>query len=276
MSERFDLFRFSLLLRRQRDAFSGPDPTREEYLRNVFQQSRKFNFYGTEFHYVPEQIQAREDIIMARIGRPVTVEENRPPEEGLAETIHDGWKAVVVVIDPSEHEDGQKVAVGDDPKVGSPVGLIRELVMSINEVMPHTAWDIEVEPITNPQSFWQFADRNKGQITHLTFEFVAPNMFGGSDDLSEELREFRKKENAEKVSITLSSKEGLDTDTKRTQEAVDYVVKGVGKITARTKLGRRFNSAKKVASTKLEDKEMPDEPTLIRLARLATRILGRE
>jgi hypothetical protein len=276
MKERFELFRLSLLMRQQRDAFAGPDPTREDYLRSVFSERRTFKFYGTEFHYVPEAVPSRTDVIMARIGRPVTVAENKPPEEGFADTLHDGWRAAVVIIDPSHHEDGQKVAVGEDNMVGSPKGLIQALVAAINETNPTTAYDVEVEPIVNALSFWQFAARHKGQLTSLTFEFVPPNMFGGTENLSEELREFRKKENAEKVVVKLISSEGIDTDTDRTRESVDYIAKGAGNIRAKTKSGLRFNSTKKVASTTVDAKDMPDEPTLARLSRLASRILGRE
>lgn len=276
MKERFELFRLSLLLRQQRDAFSGPDPTREEYLRKIFSERRVFSFYGTEFHYVPETLQDRHDIIMARIGRPIAVAENKPPEEGFADTVHDGWRAAVVVIDPSHHDDGQKVAVGQDNMVGSPRGLIQALVAAINETNQFTAYDVEVEPIINALSFWQFAARHKGQISSVTFEFVPPNMFGGTEKITEELREFRKKENAEKVVVTLTSSEGLDTDTERTKESVDYIVKGTGNIRAKTKSGLRFNSTKKVASTTLDANEMPGEQRLSLLARLASRILGRE
>ncbi|WP_155006278.1 hypothetical protein [Sphingomonas hengshuiensis] len=276
MSERFELFRLSVLERRQPPLFADVAQTREQYLRLVFGQQRQFVFYGTDFHFVPEPEQSREDVIMARIGRAVTVEENRPPEEGLAETVHDGWKASVVVIDPRHHDDGQKVAVAVDPKVGSPSGLIRELADAINTTSTDARWDIEVEPIVNAQSFWEFAAKNKGMITSLTFEFIAPNMFGGSDDLTEELRAFRNNENAEKVEIVLKSKEGLDTSTNRTKEAVDYAVQGCGTIKAKTKNGKRFNSTKKVETSTLDTDILPDEPSLVRLARLATRILGRE
>jgi hypothetical protein len=220
--------------------------------------------------------QSRDDVIMARIGRQVTVDENRPPDEGFTETVHDGWKAAAVVIDPRHHDDGQKVAIAVDKRVGNPSGLIRELTEAINAANTNARWDIEVEPIVNAQSFWDFAAKNRGSITSLTFEFVAPNMFGGTNDLSEELREFRKNENAEKVTIVLNSKEGLDTSTPRTKEAVDYAVQGCGKIRAKAKGGKRFNSTNRVATAILDDDSLPEEPSLMRLARLAGRILGRE
>lgn len=277
MAERFDLFRLSLLLRQQRDAFEGPDPTREEYLRLVFGEKRSFPFYGNEFHYVPEDPQIRPDVVMGRIGRALSTEENTSPDEGFKETTHAGWRAVTIIIDPKHHADGQKVAVEVNNRVGKAKGLISGLIEAINEAHPHTAYAVEVAPIINAESFWQFATTNKGMITRLTFEFVAPNMFGGTDDLSEELRAFRQQENAEKVTIGLQSNEGLETDTDRTHEAVDYAVQGCGMIKARTRSGRRYDSSRTNASSKLDEPANEDtRPTMVRLASLVGRILGRD
>lgn len=277
MAERYDLFRLSLLPRQQRDAFEGPDPTREEYLRKVFGERRRFMHYGVEFHYVPSQRKGLAgDAILGRVGRSVKSEENQSPDEEFVDIVRDAWKAVVIVVDPREHADGQKVAIEHDPKVGSTISLVGSLVASINEAYPRTAYNIEVAPIIDAESFWEFAEANRGQITTLTFEFVAPNMFGGSDSITEELRSFRNVEHAQKVNITLASKEGLETDTLRTREAVDYAVKGGGKIRARTRGGRTYNSTKKVKTTTLPSDNLDDEPALVRAARLVTRIFGRE
>lgn len=214
---------------------------------------------------------------MGRIGRALSTEENTSPDEGFKETIHAGWRAVTIVVDPKHHDDGQKVAVEVNNRVGKAKGLISGLVDAINETYPHTAYAVEVAAIINAESFWHFAEQNKGMITRLTFEFVAPNMFGGTDDLSEELRAFRQKENAEKVTIGLQSNEGLETDTDRTREAVDYAVQGCGTIKARTKSGKRFDSSRTNASSKLDEPAEEDtRPTLVRLASLVGRILGRE
>jgi hypothetical protein len=277
VAERFDLFRLSLLVRQQRDAFEEPDPTREEYLRRVFGEKRTFSFYRTVFHYVPEDPQARPDVLMGRIGRALSTEENSSPDEGFRETTHAGWRAVTIVIDPKHHDDGQKVAVEVNKQVGKASGLISGLVEAINDANPHTAYVVEVAPIINAESFWQFAAKNKGMITKLTFEFVAPNMFGGTDDLSEELRAFRQRENAEKVTIALQSNEGLETNTDRTREAVNYAVQGCGMIKARSKSGKHYDSSKTNASSKLDEPADEDtRPTLVRLASLVGRILARE
>lgn len=275
MREKFELFRLSLLQRQQIDAFE-PRRTRQEYIASVFLDRWKFDFYGIEFHYVPDEEQPRSDIIMGRIGRLVSSAENRSPDEGLVETTHRGWKAVAVLVDAQAHRDGQKIAVAVDRRVGNATRLITSVVAAVNEKLPHTDWDLEVEPIPDTESFWQYARKHEGEVVDVTFEFVPPNMFGGSDDLSEELRAFRHGENAETVTVRLTSKEGLKTDTKRTHEAVDYVSRAGGKIKARAKKGRPFSSTRKTASTKIDEPDIPGETKAHMLARLARRILGHE
>ncbi|MXP42533.1 hypothetical protein GRI75_12870 [Altererythrobacter soli] len=275
MRERFELFRLSLLQRQQIDAFEARR-TREEYLRAVFLDRWVFEYYGNEFHYVPDEQQPRSDVILARIGRKLTTTENLPPDEGFADTLHQGWKALAVLIDPREHRDGQKAAVALNERVGSPQRLIAEVVRTINSKLPNTDWHIEVEPIPDTESFWQYARKHEGEITNLAFEFVPPNMFGGSDDLSEELRQFRKAEHAEKVTLILKAQEGLDAVTKRTKEAVDYISKAGGTIRARSKRGRAFSSTRKTATTRIDEPDVPEETKASALARLASRILGHE
>lgn len=273
MRERFELFRLSLLQRSQLDAFEVRR-TREEYLRAVFADRWSFEFYGNEFHYVPDEEQPRSDVILARIGRELITTENLPPDEGFADTLHQGWKAVAVIIDPREHQDGQKIAIAINSRVGRAQRLIAGIVGTINDKLPNTDWHIEVEPIPDTESFWHYARKHEGEITNLTFEFVPPNMFGGSDDLSEELRQFRREEHAEKVTLILKAKEGLDAITKRTKEAVEYISKAGGTIRARAKRGRAFSSSRKTATTKIDEPDMPNETKASALARLADRILG--
>lgn len=277
MRERFELFRLSLLLREQIDAFDPwPTRTREQYLRAVFRDRWQFEFYGSDFYYVPDEQQPRDDVILGRIGRKVTTSENLPPDEGFADTLHQGWKALAVVVDPREHPDGQKAAVAVDDQVGNSARLIAAVVNTINIQLTETSWHVEVEPLPDTESFWEYARRHEGEITSLTFEFVPPNMFGGTDDLSEELREFRKEENAETVTLTLKGQEGLDAITKRTKEAVDYISKAGGKIRAKAKKGKSFSSTKKTASTTIVEPDRPGETKAQALARLAKRILGHE
>ena len=83
MSERFQLFRLSLLTRRERSMFAErPDPTREEYLRTAFGESYTFDHYKSQFHYRPDKARSVPTASLGRVGRAVVIDENRPPDEG--------------------------------------------------------------------------------------------------------------------------------------------------------------------------------------------------
>lgn len=276
MSTKFELFRLTLLLRAQKDAFTGEDPTREEYLRKVFSEKIVFNYHGNMYHFVPEPDLS--DNIVGRIGRPLVIAENRPPEEGLEESLYKTWKAAYFVIDPKHHKDGQKVAVSYDKQVGSSAGLLNAIIDAINTNHSYEAYTIEVEAITDAQNFWQFAEKHKGEITTITFEFMAPNMFGGADRITEEMRQMRLNEKVEKVKFSLTSSEGLNVDTERVKDSLDYVERGTGKITAKTKSGKRYSSADKKASTVLPPSAQEDDNTNLvdRVKIFASWILGHE
>lgn len=111
-------------------------------------------------------------------------------------------------------------------KLFKPSSLITTFISSINEKYSSAPFSVEIKPIFDASSFWSFAEANRGHITSLTFEFIAPNMFGSHDNLSEELREFREKEKAKKIKVNLCSDDGLDTSTERIKQSVDYAEKG--------------------------------------------------
>lgn len=272
----FELYRLSLTMRAQKDIESPiSDPARVDYLRQVFSGYLKFMHHGIEYHYVPAPDQSSDTALLGRIGRAISTVENLPPHEGFQERVHESWKASVIVTDPTEHADGQKVAVQVDNGVGKTSRLIYELIEEINVKNMHSAYHIEVEPIFSPDSFWDFVKENEGEITSLTFEFVAPNMFGGHDSITEELRNFRDHERAQKVRISLHSSDGLKADTNNVKESVDYVTKGCGKIRARAG-GRSYNSTKKTQTTHIDVSEEEKEPFLVTAAKKISRILGRE
>lgn len=276
MAEKFELFRLSLLQRPTRDLFDQDDISREDYIRRAFGKTVEYTYGDISYFYVPSPDEVPAEVIIGRIGRSHVVEENRPPSESLAETTRDVWKASYIVIDPREHDDGQKVALEIDRDVASPGTILFGLLREINRTNPTSPYSIEAAPIFSIDTFWEFAEKNKGSITSLKFEFVVPNMFGGSDSIVDELRAFREKEKARRVQIALANSEGLDVNTERTREAVDYVGKSGGIIRARAKENRRYSSTDKSRKTSIADNGPLGEAPFARIARLAKQILGRE
>ena len=276
MADRFELFRLSLLPRIQGNLFDQRELTREQYLRTLLQTQLTFKHWNEDFHYVPAPSVSVSAVLIGRIGRSVSSLENEPPDHELAEIVRETWKAAIIVLDPQDHGDGQKVALQADPKVGKPNALVASLVRALNERNPIGHYDIEVAPIVDARSFWDFATAHPGEITRLQFEFVAPNMFGGHDSITEDLRDYRTAEGAQRVDLTLTSKDGLRTETERIKESVDYAVRGGGVIRAKTKAGKRFNSSHRISSTTVDEPSEAGEPRLVRAARWVTKILGRE
>ncbi len=278
MADQFELFHLSLLPRTQSDWIEY-DPnkiTREEWLRKVFCEEQPFNNYGSEFHYVYAQLNADDGSIIGKVGRQVVREENKPPSEGLEDFTHETWLAALLVLDPTHHEDGQKLAIQNVINVGTPKMLVKNLVAAINARYPRGPYAIEVSQIIEEQSFWQFVDENKGNVTSMTLDFIAPNMFGSDDEFSSEMTAFKVSEKARKVKLMVANEDGIEPDTPRMRRAVQYATKGGGRIRARAKGKKSYNSDDSVKRSFLDDvKETGTE--LAEVARkLAKRILGRE
>ena len=276
MGDNFHELRLSLA-RRPASLFADADaivPTREAYIREVFSRRWEFPHYGNIFHYVPHEPVAGQVALLGAIGRAFLSDENLAPEEGLEATIHKGWKASVLVVDPRDHEDGQKVMMNYDARVGKPLPLLSGLVLEINRERWDAPYLIAVDPIFEASSFYAFAEANKGDITSLTFDFSTPNMFGGADNLSEYLRNKRRQEGADSVSMKFRSSDGLNTDTDDVREGVDYATKGAGRVKARTKKGKKFDSKSRVKTVSL-DRPAEPESLLRRVVREIAKLVPR-
>jgi hypothetical protein len=278
VAAQFQLLRLSLLPRPQPDLFSERrDPTREEYLRDVFGSPLIFKHYNSEFHYLPDAERTTDEAMIGRLGRQVTFDENLPPDQGLREISHAGWKACVIAVDPSDHEDGQKASIQLDQRVGTPVALFTTLVRAINETRPSAPYTIEASPIFDPETFWEFADENEGAVTSLTFEFTVPNgLWSAASSLKEELRQAKEKLGAQQVINTFKSDDGLETKAEQIKEAVEYAMEGSGVVKAKARKNRRFNSTEKPKTATLPDDSESSEHMIVRVARNLRKIFGRE
>lgn len=275
MVERFEQFRLSLLARPQRDLLEGTDPSREDYLRKVFAERYSFMHYANEFHYVPHQASTPE-VVVGRVGRAVVTSENLPPERELEEVQHPHWRASVVLIDPIDHEDGQKVAFQINADVGKPQALITALVTKINETHPNTAYHIECQPLFDESDFWEFVKNNDELIVQITFDLVAPNgLFSVNSSLKDELRQLNQTTKSQEVTTTLKNEDGLAIRSKPIEDAVTYAHGAGGKIRAKAKNKKKFNSTTKPKTSELPKAVESDEELVVRAARLVHEIFGR-
>jgi hypothetical protein len=259
-----EFIRLSLFQRDQHDVFEhrqadGAPHTRESWLRLVFSKQINFRHRGDDFTYVPDATLTDDELILGRIGRERTVVDNAPPEEGFKERLHSEWQASVAIIDPSHHADGQKVAVqAREEEIGRPVAVFQSLVYSINHDS-QAPYFIEAIGLVDPDSFWEFVKKNKGEIVSVTVEAIAPNMFGSRDDFDKELRELRDRERAQKIKVQLRNDSGLDPDTPRMHQVVDYTVEGGGAIKAKTRRGKGYNSRRKTRRVQVAEPPDPEK-----------------
>lgn len=272
----FELFRLSLL-ERPADLLdlmetNGFRPTRERWLRDVFSREITFLHRRMQFHYVPdtESERATLPLVAGRIGRKRKSKENEPPEAGLKDTVRSVWHASHIVIDPSSHSDGQKVALQRDPEIARCLALMTSLMAHINRKAA-APYLIEVQAIAEPNTFRRFVAEHP-KITSITFEMIAPNMFGIHDDWDQDSRELKAKENADKIKLGLESKDGLKTDTPLIDKGVSIAERGTGRVRAKSSDGATFNSDEEIRTVQIPDDEQISWNELFK--RLARRVFN--
>ncbi len=244
-----EFFRLSLLQREQQDAFErrieGRLPNREETIRAVFGERVEFRHFGREVVYVPDPDIVDGRYVVGRIGRLKAFSDHEPPEEGLHERLGETWQGCLVIIDPTDHPDGQKIAAERDVAVGQPHALLQSLIRSVNNRLPAERFEFFISPISDPAGFWDYIDENEGSIISVTLEVTTPNMFRSRSDFSDEMKEFQQNEKANEVKLKLENKRGLNPKTKRMRDAVDYTLSGGGVAKAKAKGKRAYNSKNK-------------------------------
>lgn len=259
----FELFRLSLserpiTLLDVMEARDGvPRDTREEWLRRAFSSEITFVHRQNQFHFVPDLDLQRDvpGLIVGRIGRKRTSQENEPPESGLRETERTAWHATLVIIDPSHHADGQKMAVERDTTVStSCLSLFKSLAKVLNQAPNANLYVMEVRAIAEAASFWDFVEEHK-IITTLQFEMLAPNMFGIQDDWDADMKELKAKENADKARFLTESKDGLIVDTPRIRKGVEKTARGTATVRARAKDGSHYSSDQSVKVVTVEKED---------------------
>jgi len=277
----FEQFRLSLRVREQLGLFSEYDSTtRDEWIRILFSMDVEFMHYGSLYHYVPKPAEESSKLVIGRLGRKTYTQRNTTPETGLEDYIDETWRASVVVVDPSEHSDGQKVAMQRLSDVGSPISLLPRLLVALEEAIEsETPFLTSINPIANQQAFRDWVTKNKGKVTRVSFFLDVPNMYSADDEFDKEMKEFRDLEKAQKVKIEVSSPDGIDTGSKRiTYTAEKAMERGTGKVTAKA-MGKNntFSSHKKQKKVKIQiDDEGNETPLVDRVEAHSNRIFGRD
>lgn len=270
----FELFHLSLVpkanLFSAKEA-TGDIPSRESWIKTSFSKKIEFPHRREVYHFIPvdQKIGGSESLLIGRIGRKVSYDENTPPEQGLEDLRRDGWKACSIIIDPRKHEDGQKIAMQVRTGLGAPSSVLRSLMIFLSENVFDSPYIFEIRPLTDASGFWDFVTENEGQITSITLEFIAPNMFGIGDDMDREWESLRANEKAVRATTKIENEHGLNPRTPRVRKAVEYASKGGGSVSARTRTGKRYNSRRKSKKVIIPEKDKQAKKSIVEIIRAA-------
>lgn len=264
----FSLLHLSLV-GRQRSLFGQFDGSREDWLRFALAENFSFSGWGNrELVWVPKRVS--DGLIFGLVQGKAPHPHHESPNAGGGETVSDFWQGAYVFLDPTHHEDGQKLAVENDV-MGKPRALAKALFDHLNERedAPYTTIP---ELIFDESDFWSFSSDNGDILKYIRFRFVVPNMWGPQNELDEDLKETGKETGAEKVDVTFSGKGGVTTRNSKVRTAVEYSQRGAGEIRARSMTGKNFSSKNK-ATTKSVPKADLDDANDEALSAIAARVL---
>jgi hypothetical protein len=244
-----DLYLFRLTLKeKEPDLFSvlnNAALSREEWLRNVFQREHRFRHYQTNFIYEPELSGAAPSgasLLFGWFGREKRTTERTPPDEGFQPTEHLAWQAVFVAVDPTHHDDGQKIAIENNYDIGRPRAILNSFIREINGDL-NSPFYIAAFPIIEKGTFWDFASHHQNEIVSLSFDVAVPNMFDGVSDFERELRALRDNENVSEVDTKLKSDGLLKHNSERISSIINYVERGGGELEAVAFDGAEYKSS---------------------------------
>lgn len=235
--------------------YEADSRSRHEFLKQELSKNFNFNHSGVNFDYV--FIAQEQQFILARIGRPKTEIKLKGPETGFTESKENSWHAVNFIMDISNHNEGQKIALENDSDVGIPLSITKSLASYLNKNIDSN-WDITANPITDNSTFWNAAKENRGKITELQLTFVAPNILGGKDKTTEALRTWRDELNMQETQVNFKNADGtIEVDNQSVRDGIDVISKGGG--SSKLKSGKKViysSQEEDVAVTKTVEKNL--------------------
>lgn len=141
-----------------------------------------------------------------------------------------------------ESPEGQKILAG--PLHKNLIGIFD----SLSEFMSGKSklYFTKINPIVEKSTFWSVYEKNIGNITSAKFLFVAPNIWGSRDRLSEEMKRLAKQNKVQTLEVDYNNSSGkLDLSGNDIVEAVNYAVDGGGGVSLHTKEGKVFDTREK-------------------------------
>lgn len=243
------------LIGRQQELFDQFHGSREQWLREALKVEFTFSGWGgRELVWLPKRVD--DGLIFGLIQGRSPYAHHESPNAGGGETISDMWQGAYFFLDPTHHDDGQKLAIENDV-LGKPRALAKALFDHLNDRSdaPYTTIP---ELIFDENDFWRFSTDNGDILRYIRFRFVVPNMWGPQNDLDEDLKETGTETGAELVDVTFSAKSGVTTRNQKVRTAVEYTQRGAGEIRAKSLTGDSYSSNTKPTTKSVPNADLDD------------------
>lgn len=235
---------------------------RTDHLIHAFSKRWDFNHRGSQLIYLPVDKESDDGITFCfgRIGKQVVDHVNEGPERLFEKKQQTSWRASNLVLNTGSDPDGQKLAIQERGDIGKPLAIVNSLVQHINAELEKSGWVITANVISEKSTFWEATEKYKGQITKAEFSYVTPNILGIRSQLNKRLKDYRERENAQLVTVTIQEPKGhLRFDTEEVQDAIEYISEGGGSVKLKAGKEKIFDSKD---SAKAKDAESDDSTAI--------------
>lgn len=232
----FELYRYQLLpaSQQQQDLFRKTLTADEirakknEFFDLVLDELPPFRHRGLEIKH--KVVLHNGEWCIFKIGAHKSVD--RDTEDFRKERI-ESWPNVTVIVHNSP--DTQIIAISRNQKAFSSTASVAKIFeRSLTPALRSFGLTIQVKEQFEKNNFWSLVQQNRGKVTRVRFEMVAPNMANISRSLKVDLRQLNRESNCQKANLELEALPGAALEIKENNDliggCVEYSSLGGGDI----------------------------------------------
>ena len=261
-----------------KEIHSKPDETREDFLKNIFSVRREFFHRQSLYIYMPApQTTWVIGGIAGYVGKATKVIRSLGPDELFALTSAVEWNASFLVAD--YRSDRQIVTMENKQKVGSCTAVLASLFKAyIDDTKPSVTWISDFTRLSSTHDFWEAANKHKGNISKITFEFNQHNGLSSGQKFAvfkEVDKEVKAQTNSMISNYTIENKaKGVVAEGEMIEQAARYAAEGGGCSIIKSGARTLFNSKKNPKQEPVSELEMPRQGEAIKIVQLVKRFMA--
>lgn len=239
-----------------------PKKSRAEWFEDAFSERRDFFHRGKQYSFLPRG--DAEGFATGFFGRDNSGKGRAGPDDDFQEIQLENWDLAFFCINLAS--DSQIALMQYNGKVGSTRAIIIAFLESLLKHEDFRDWNPHVEFLTLESSFYDVAERYRGQITQLKFMFVPPNALQATEKINDLIKDAKEQVNAEILTHIYDDPKGkLDPRGEIIEGSVTIASRGGG--SAEIKVGKRTvfsdRSSKRTEQVGKEDIPDPERPITI-------------